>query len=133
MENMEQSVKTIGQLIGVVSQTFSIKNDQGDKVQLSVKIDFRSASDNDLKGWLVSNRVIAGQRPWRSLSAKELSELNGQTFNACAIGQKVKSREQQKVDLMTTFMNVGATAEQAEAWANAALDDPSSLTIKSEV
>ena len=85
---------TIGQTIGIISHTFSITNDHDDKVQLSVRLDCRTASDDEIKGWITSNRIIAGQRPWRSLSKDELLELNGTTFIAQNIGQKVKSKEQ---------------------------------------
>ena len=85
---------TIGQTLGIISHTFSITNDAGDKVQLTAKLDCRTATDNDIKGWITSNRIIAGQRPWRSLSKNELLELNNTTFVAQNIGQKVKSKEQ---------------------------------------
>ena len=85
---------TIGQSIGVLSHTFSITNDAGDKVQVSIKLDCSTATDDDVRGWITSNRIIAGQRPWRSLSKAELEELRDVTFIAQNIGQKVKSKEQ---------------------------------------
>lgn len=121
---------TIGKLVGVIDHAFSITNDAKDKVTISVKIDFRGCTDQDIKGWLVSNRIIAGQRPWRSLSKAELMELNGNTFNASTIGQKVKSRDEQKRELVATFVNAGVKPDQAEKLANAALDNPETLTIK---
>ena len=122
---------TIGLSIGVVDHAFSITNDAGDKVTLSVKVDFRSASNQDIKGWLISNRIIAGQRPWRTLSKGELTELNNKTFVASSIGQKVRSREEQKRDLVTTFVNAGVKPDKAEELATAALDNPDSLSITS--
>ena len=97
MDNM------LGSQIGVVGHSFSITNDQGDKVQLSIKIDFSTSSDQDLKTWLVSNRIIAGQRPWRSLSKDELVKLNGMTFQAETIGQKVKSLKETTTALLNQF------------------------------
>jgi len=85
---------TIGQSVGIIDHAFSITNSKDEKVTVSVKIDCRTASDADIKGWIVSNRIIAGQRPWRSLSTDELKALNGTTFIAQSIGQKVKSREE---------------------------------------
>jgi len=123
---------TIGKMIGVVEHALSITNDAGDKCSLSIKIDYRSCSDNDIRQWLTSNRIIAGQRPWRKLTLEEIRELNGQTFNASTIGQTIKSREQQKAELVTTFMNAGVAQQKAEQLANAALDNPEALTIKSE-
>ena len=122
----------IGKAIGIVSHSFSIKNDRDEKVTLNIKVDFRTCSDQDIKGWIVSNRIIAGQRPWRSLSLDELNELNGKTFNANTIGQKVKSRKEQLSDLVTTFVNAGVEQEKAFHLATAALDNPEALTIVKE-
>ena len=93
----------LGKNIGVVGHSFSITNDQNEKVQLSVNIDFSTASDNDIKTWLVSNRIIAGQRPWRALSKDELVKLNGTTFMADSIGQKVKSLKETTTALLNQF------------------------------
>ena len=93
----------LGSSIGIVDHSFSITNDNGDKVQLSIKIDFSNSSDQDLKTWLVSNRIIAGQRPWRSLSKDELIKLNGTTFQAETIGQKVKSLKETTTALLSQF------------------------------
>ena len=123
----------LGRSIGVVGHSFSITNDNGDKVQLSIKIDFSTASDQDLKTWLVSNRIIAGQRPWRSLSKDELIKLNGMTFNADTIGQKVKSLREtttallnqfsgkSREEIIESFMNAGVPKEKAELMADAML------------
>jgi hypothetical protein len=127
---METSnVKTLGQTIGKVSKACKVTNTKGDAVTIVVIIDFSTSSDSDIRAWLASDRIIAGQRPWRALSADEIKELDGQTFNANSIGTKVKSRSEQLNDLMTVFTNAGVDATQALALANAALDNPSSLTI----
>ena len=106
----------IGQLIGVVDHTFSITNSHDDKVQVAVKVDFSTASDADIKTWLTSNRIIAGQRPWRSLSKAELLELSGTTFVAQNIGKKVKSRAEQ----VQSMVNAGFPLKLAEY----AVDNP---------
>jgi hypothetical protein len=106
----------LGQIIGKVRHNGSTTNDNKEKVQLSIIIDFSTASDSDIISWLCSNRFIAGQRPWRSLSAQELEALNGQTFRASSIGQKVKSR-QEKVDELTSL---GLPSNLAQA----SVDDP---------
>jgi len=123
----------LGKSIGVVGHSFSITNEAGDKVQLSVNIDFSTSSDSDIKTWLVSNRIIAGQRPWRSLSKDELVKLNGTTFIAETIGQKVKSTKEITVafmssmstksreDLIVEFMNGGLSETKAELMADAIL------------
>ena len=104
----------IGQLIGVVDHTFSITNSHDDKVQVAVKVDFSTASDADIKTWLTSNRIIAGQRPWRSLSKDALTKLNGSTFIAQNIGQKVKSYEETKAEAINAFDAM--TPEQQAAY-----------------
>ena len=106
----------IGQMLGVVTHAFSITNDAGDKQTLSVKIDFRTASDQDIKTWITSNRIIAGQRPWRALSKAELEALNGSTFIAQDIGRKVKSREER----IQAYVNAGIPRKLAEV----AIDNP---------
>ena len=89
----------IGQSIGIVDHSFSITNDHGDKVTVSAKVDFSTATDQDIKGWVISNRIIAGQRPWRALSKSELEGLKDQTFLAQNIGRKVKSEEEVMAEL----------------------------------
>ena len=54
--------KTLGQMIGTVTDTFSITNARGEKVQISVKWDFTTSTDTDIKSWLCGNRRIAFQR-----------------------------------------------------------------------
>lgn len=128
MDNNKQ--KTIGQLVGVIDHTFNITNDKDEKVQVAVKIDFRTASNSDIKTWLTSNRIIAGQRPWRALSAAELKALNDTTFIAQNIGQKVRSRAEQVNDLKSTFMKSGIEEKKAEQLAITAIDNPDLLTVK---
>jgi len=128
MDNNKQ--KTIGQLVGVIDHTFNITNDKDEKVQVAVKIDFRTASNSDIKTWLTSNRIIAGQRPWRALSAAELKALDGMTFIAQNIGQKVRSRAEQVNDLKSTFMKSGIEEKKAEQLAITAIDNPDLLTVK---
>ena len=106
----------LGQIIGKVKHTFSTTNDNKEKVQLAIVIDFTSASDSDIVSWLSSNRVIAGQRPWRSLSIEELQDLDGTTFVAQRIGQKVKSRQEKVAELESLGL--------PEKVAVAAVDDP---------
>lgn len=89
------TTKTLGQIIGTHKHACKVSQYKGGpSTSISIRIDFSTASDNDIIGWLVSNRVIAGQRPWRDLSVEEVEDLDGQTFTAQAIGQKVKSREE---------------------------------------
>lgn len=93
---------TLGQMIGVVTHSFNITNDQGDKTTLSVKIDFSGSTNAEVKGWLTSNRTIAGQTSWRKLSLDELVDLNNHVFNATTIGHKVQSREERVATAMAS-------------------------------
>lgn len=87
--------QTLGQIIGIVNHSGSVKNDDEESCSLSINIDFSTASDQDIKNWLCSNRIIAGARPWRKLSLDEIKNLGGTTFIAQNIGHKVKSRKEQ--------------------------------------
>lgn len=88
-------MNTIGKMIGVVGHTCKVSQSKGGaSTTINIKIDFSTATDQEIVSWLVSNRAIAGQRPWRDLSIDELNDLNGQTFVAQSIGQKVKSRQE---------------------------------------
>ena len=107
---------TLGKLIGKVRHSFKIKNDDNETVQLTITVDFSTSSDIDVKSWLVANRVIAGQRPWRALSAAELKALNGQTFIANEIGRKVKSRAER----IAVYTSMGLPV----AMATIAVDNP---------
>ena len=106
----------IGMLIGKVTHAFNITNHGKEKVQVSVTLDFTTSSDADIKSWLASNRVIAGQRSWRALSKGELEELDNRTFLANAIGRKVKSRAEQ----IAVYVNMGLPETLAEL----AVDNP---------
>ena len=94
---------TLGQTIGVVSHTFSNKNDQEDKCKLTIKIDFSTASDTDIKAWLCSNRVIAFARPLSKLTLAEMEEQDGRTFVAQNIGRKIVSEAAQMAELEATI------------------------------
>lgn len=103
--------KTIGQMIGILTHSFKVSQYKGGpSTSLRVKVDFTTASDSDIKGWLTSNRIIACQRPLRGLSENELEALNDTTFIAQNIGQKVKSRE----DKVQELVNAGLPLKLAE-------------------
>ena len=107
---------TLGQQIGKVRHSFNITNDAKEKVQLTVTVDFSTASDVDVKSWLVSNRIIAGQRPWRALSRDEIKALDGTTILATEIGKKIKSREER----IRLYVGLGLPRDMAEL----AVDNP---------
>ena len=109
--------KTLGQIIGVVKHHFDITLDSGAKTSASVDIDFTATSDNDIKSWLNSNRVISGQRAWRKMSLDEIaSNVNNTTFQAGSIGQKVKTRAEK----IATYTSMGLPQDLAEI----ATDEP---------
>lgn len=108
---------TLGQMIDVVQHHFDITLDNGTKTSASVNIDFSATSDNDIKSWLCSNRVISGQRAWRKMSLDEItSNVNGRIFQASAIGQKVKTRSER----VAVYTSMGLPTDLAEL----AVDEP---------
>lgn len=111
MENL-----TLGQLIGKVEHTCSIKNDAGDKVQLRVSFDFSTSSNDDVKAWLAANRTIALQRPTRAMSAEEIKGLSGTVIMAVDAGKKVKSLTERKAEAKATMAALKANfPEEYEA------------------
>lgn len=128
---MEENRLGLG--VGIVKQALSVTNENGDKVSLTVRIDFSSVGDGDIRSWLAANRVIAGQRPWRKLSKEELEDLDGKTFNAQSIGMKVKSRNEQVQEFRVAFENAGVEPAMALKLATAAVDNPRALEVAQEV
>ncbi len=111
--------QTLGQTIGKVDHVFSITNHAKDKVQIKVTFDFSTASDDEVKAWLISDRTIAFQRPSRSLSADEIKDLNNTVILASDAGKKVKSRAEKIAELV----NVGIP----EKLATMAVDNPAAF------
>lgn len=108
---------TIGKLVGKVKKTVKVSQYKGGpSTQITVWIDFSNAKDDEIKNWLASDRAIAGQRPWRTLSIEEIDDLDGRTFQASTIGQKVKSRAEQIAELVSAGI--------PESLAGFALDNP---------
>jgi hypothetical protein len=130
---MEENIKkTIGMRVGIVAKTCKVTNEEGDAVTITVNVDFSTATDTDIKNWLTADRIIAGQRPWRKLSRDEIIDMNGQTFNAASIGMKVRSKAEQRQDMINVFVASGVPIEQATALAEAAINNPASLKIVNE-
>jgi hypothetical protein len=102
---------TIGKLVGKVKKTVKVSQYKGGpSTQITVWIDFSHSTDEEIRNWLASDRAIAGQRPWRTLTIEEIDALDGQTFHASTIGTKVKSREDKIMDLV----KAGLSRELAE-------------------
>ena len=119
--------KTLGQIIGVVKHNLDITLDNGSKTSASVNIDFSAVLDNDIKSWLCSNRIISGQRAWRKMSLDEFTnDVDGNTFQAGTIGQKVKTRAEK----VAVYTSMGLPMDLAEL----AVDNPSRFqTIMNEI
>ena len=128
----ENNEITLGQLIGSQKRACKVSPDgkNGPSATISINVDFSTASDNEIISWLLSDRVIAGQRPWRSLSIDEIKELDGTTFVAQNIGQKVKSRSEQIAAFQAAFISAGIDEEQATILATAAVDNPTALDVR---
>ncbi len=121
---------TLGQTIGIVEDNFKVTNSRGDEIQLRIRFDFSTCSDNDIRSWLAGNRRIAMQRPLRGLTADEIKQLDGTVIMANECGRKVKSREEQIGAIAATFMASGMSEEQARTLATVAIDNPHLLTTK---
>ena len=125
-------MQKLGSLIGRVKHAFTITNHADAKVSVSIWFDFTTATDDDLKSWLVSNRVIAFQRPTRGLSASEIRDLDGTVIVASNAGQKIKSRAERINELVAAFTSNGVDAATAKLLATAAVDNPATLAIVNE-
>jgi len=125
-------MQKLGSIIGKTKHSFTITNHADQKVSVSIWFDFTTASDDDIKSWLVSNRVIAFQRPTRGLSASEIRELDGSTIIASNAGQKIKSRSERINELVVAFTSNGVDHSTAVMLATAAVDNPSTLAIINE-
>ena len=90
----------IGQIIGKITHTFSTRLDNGDRVQITVTFDFSTCTDEDIKQWIVSNRVIALQRPLRKMEKHEVEKLNGSTIMAETAGKKIETRSEKRKTLL---------------------------------
>ena len=124
----------LGAMIGVVKTTCKTTiAGGGASVTNTIYIDFSTASDDDIRGWLASNRVIAGQRPWKNMSEEELKALDGSTFVAQSIGTKVKSRKEQVQAFKVAFMASGIDEKTAGVLATAAIDNPQALKVMEEL
>ena len=102
-----ESNNKLGKAIGIVKTTCktTVGGKGGEEVRNLIYIDFSTASDTDIKTWLCSNRVIAGQRPWKAMSEEELTELDGTTFIAQSIGTKVKTKAEQIQTLVSAGLS----------------------------
>lgn len=105
---------TLGKSIGLVFHTFKTTLDNGDSATVKIGFDFTSASDLEIQSWLVSNRVIAFQRPARMLTASELKALDGSTIVATSAGQKIQSKHAKITSAIATLRALGETAAADE-------------------
>lgn len=103
---------TLGKAIGITVDNFSVTNNAGVSTKIRVNIDYSSVSDTDIRSWLNGNRRISLQRVLRSMTTAEIDALDGTTFMAETIGQKVKSDEQVKAEYMARF-NTASDSDKA--------------------
>ena len=105
--------QTLGQLIGILTDNFSITSDDKTAIKLAMRLkyDFTMASDDQIKQWLCADRRIAFSRPNRSLSRDELVALNDTVIQAGSAGCKTKSRNEHIEMIMNTL---GCSRAQAE-------------------
>ena len=128
MKGDTMTEQTLGQMIGSVEDNFKVTNSAGDEIQLRVKFDYSTCSDNDIRSWLNGNRRITMQRPLRGLSVDEIKALDGTTIMANECGRKVKSREEQIATIAAVFTSKGIDDTMAMKLATTAVDNPQLLT-----
>ena len=104
---------TLGAIIGKVKHSFSITNDDKEKVQVSVTFDFSTCTDTDVKSWLCGNRAIVLQRPLRALSITEIAKIDGTVIDASHAGRKVQSVEEKLNAAIAALRSIGMN-EQAD-------------------
>lgn len=104
----------LGKSIGVVYHTFKTTLDNGDSATVKLGFDFTSSSNSEITGWLVSNRVIAFQRPARALTARELEKLDGSIIVASNAGQKIQSKHAKITSAIATLRSLGETSAADE-------------------
>ena len=122
-------MESIGKQIGKVEQNLKVTNDNGDAVQLKLTFDFSNASDNEIKGWVVSNRAIAWQRPARAMDNIELNECDGMTIAASDAGKKVKTKAERIKEAKATIEALKANYPEEYANIVSEMDvDESELT-----
>ena len=66
--------------LGIIAHTFSVTNDAGENVQLSINYDVSKAPEAVVKGWIAADRTIAFQRTLKKLTATEIKTFNGKTI-----------------------------------------------------
>jgi len=71
---------TMNMNLGTIAHTFSVTNDAGEKVQLSVVYDVSKAPEPVVKGWIASDRTIAFQRTLKPLTSAQIKAYNGKTI-----------------------------------------------------
>ena len=121
---------TLGSQIGVVRHTFSNTNHAGDKVQLTVGIDFTSATDSEVKAWATASRTITFQKPLSKLDLAGMKALDGATFQASTIGLKIKTAEERMLEAL--YLRAKSKGPEAIARLNAMLDAEDAPEVEDE-
>jgi len=110
--------KTLGQMIGVVKHSFTCTPSDGSKgYPVQCSYDFTNSSDPEIKSWLTGSRAIAQAKTVNRLTMNEIDTLvNGKTFPASGVGNKIASRSEQ----IDKLVSIGLAREFAEL----AVDNP---------
>ena len=123
MTEHTQSNKRLGAIIGVREHSFTIKNDAGDRVSLTIRFDYTQCTDNDIIGWLNANRAVIWQRPSRALTVDELKRCDDITVRADKAGHKQPSRADAVNSWYAVFRAQGMNETDARATAELAADN----------
>ena len=83
-------------------------------IQFKVTVDFSNATDEQMAQWALGNRIIVGQKQWTKMTEAEIKKyVDGKTFDATTIGQKIESPEQAAKKAMEAIDKMDPTAAQA--------------------
>ena len=89
-----------------VARAAKCRTVSGDSYQVQFTIDFSGCTIGDLIEWSTSTKVIAGQRAWEKYTHADLTaNVEGKTFMAKTIGQKIKTDAEIEAEMKALAMN----------------------------
>ena len=123
----------LGALIGVIeSGPFGTTLASGDKITMSIKFDFSTTSDDDIKRMLLADRKIAVQRPIRLLTPSAASQCRNMMVLAHNAGAKIETPETMAKNALATMAKLGFTTVDEYVEYLKSLVDPTDETSDGE-
>ena len=123
----------LGTIIGVIeSGPFGTTLASGDKITMSIKFDFSTTSDDDIKRMLLADRKIAVQRPIRMLTASAAQQCRNMMVLAHNAGAKIETPETMAKNALATMAKLGFTTVDEYVEYLKSLVDPTDETAVTE-